>query len=151
MGKSEFRVDKALFSDGKSMVQTNQWLDKCYWDSVPSETTFKRWYTDFKRGHTNTNDAKRSDCTNSAVVLENAKRLHELVLAYYKVKLHVIAAELKISEGSVFTILCDHLSMRKLCSKGVQCLPTVHQKQQHVDDSEHCLQLSQCNKKGVFA
>ena len=57
-----------------------------------------------------------------------------------------IAEELKISEGSVFNILHEHLSMRKLCSKWAPCLLTVNQKQ-CVDDSECCLQLFQCNKK----
>ena len=47
------------------------------------------------------------------IVLENIKRL-QLVLADHKLKL---AEELKISEGSVFTILHEHLSTRKLCSK----------------------------------
>ena len=56
-----------------------------------------------------------------------------------------IAEKLKISEGSVFTILHEHLLMRKLCSKWVLRLLTVTQK--HVNDSEHCLQLFQCNKK----
>ena len=37
--------------------------------------------------------------------------------------------------------------MRKLCSKWVSCWLTVNQKQQHVDNSQRCLQLFQCNKK----
>jgi len=37
--------------------------------------------------------------------------------------------------------------MRKLCSKWVPRLLTVDQKQQRVDDSEHCLQLFQRNKQ----
>ena len=37
--------------------------------------------------------------------------------------------------------------MRKLCWKWVPRLLTVDQKQQHVDDSEYCLQQFQCNKK----
>ena len=41
----------------------------------------------------------------------------KLILAYHKLKLHEIAEELKISEGSVVTILYEHLSMKKLCSK----------------------------------
>ena len=43
--------------------------------------------------------------------------------------------------------LHEHLSMRKLCSKCVQRLLTVNQKQQRVDDSERCLQRFQHNKK----
>ena len=111
------------------------------------ETTVKRWYADFKCGHTDTNDAEHSGRPNLAVVPENTKKLHKLILANRKLKLHEIAEELKISEGSVFTILHEHLSMRKLYSKWVPLLLTVDQKQQRVNDSECCLQLFQCNKK----
>ena len=61
--------------------------------------------------------------------------------------LHEIVEELMISEGSVSTTLHKHLSMRMLYSKWVLCLLTVSQKQQCVDDSEHCLQLFQCKKR----
>ena len=124
---------------GNNTVQAKQWLDKYYLNSAPSETMVKRWYTDFKCGYTDTNDAECSGLPNSAVVPENAKKLHKFVSADRKLKLHEIAEELKISEGSVFTILHDHLSMRKLCSMWVPRLLTVDQKQQRVDNSERCL------------
>ena len=119
MEKFEFRV---LLSDGKNTVQAKQWLDKCYLASAPSETTVKRWCADFKCGHTDTNDPECSGCPNSAVVPENTKKLHKLVLANRKLKL------CEISEGSVFTILHEHLSMRKLSSRWVPCLLTVDKK-----------------------
>ena len=72
---------------------------------------------------------------------------HKLILADCKLKMHEIAEELKISECSVFTILHEHLSIRKLCSKWVLHLLTVNQNQQRVEDSEHCLQMFQLNKK----
>ena len=140
-------LDKALLSDGKNTVQTKQCLDKCYLDSAPLETTVKRWYADFKHSRTDTNNAECSGCPNSAVVPEISKKFHKLFLANCKLKLHEIAEELKISEGSVFIILHEHLSMRKPCSKWMQCLLTVNQKQQCVSGSEHCLQLFQHNKK----
>ena len=40
-----------------------------------------------------------------------------MVLAKRKLKLREIADILKISEGNIYTILHEHLSMRKLCSK----------------------------------
>ena len=55
-----------------------------------------------------------------------------------------------ISEGNVFTILHEYLSMRKLCSKWVPRLLTVDQKQQRVDESERCLELFHRNKKDYF-
>ena len=45
---------------GKNTVQAKQWLDKCYLDSAPLETTVKRCYADFKRGRRDTNDAECS-------------------------------------------------------------------------------------------
>ena len=109
----------------------------------------KRWYVDFKRSHTDTNDAEHSSRPNSAVVLEN-KKLHKLILTDRKLKLCEIAEELKISEGSVFTILHEHLSMRKLCWKWVPCLLTINQKPQSINNSECTLQLFQCNKKELL-
>ncbi len=108
-----------MVSDGKNTVQAKQWLDKCYSDPAPLETTVKRWYADFRHSYTDTNDTERSGRPNSAVVLENTKKLHKLVLADRKLKLREIAEELKISEGSVFTILHEHLSLRKLFSKWI--------------------------------
>ena len=55
--------------------------------------------------------------------LNVVKKLHKLILADHKLKLYEIAEDLKISEGSVFTISHEHLSMRKLR------LLTVDQKQ----------------------
>ena len=74
-----------------------------------------------------------------------------MVLPDRKLKLLQIADTLKISEGTVFTILHEHLSMRKLCLKWVPRLLIVNQKQQHVDDLERFLELFQRNKKDFYA
>ena len=65
-----------------------------------------KWrYVDGKRSRTDINDTECSDRPNSAVVPENIKKLPKLFMADRKLKLHVIAEKLKISEGSVFNIL----------------------------------------------
>ena len=56
-------------------VQAKQWLDKCYLDSAPSKTKFKKWHADFKCSRTDTNDTECSGCPNSPVVMENTKKL----------------------------------------------------------------------------
>ena len=58
-----------------------------------------------------------------------------------------MADTLKISKGSVFTILHESLGMRKLFSKWVPCLPTLDQKQHRVKDSERCFELFKRGKK----
>ena len=93
----------------------------------------KRGYADFKRDHTGTNYAEHTGRPNLAVVPENTKKLHKPILANRKLKLHEIAEELKILEGSVFTILHEYLSMRKLFKVGAvfahnQSKTTMHQR-----------------------
>ena len=115
MEKSKFRVlKKHCFQLGKNTVQTKQWLDKCYSDSAPSKTKVKRWYADFKRSRTDTNDAEWSGRPGRQLSRKTHThtKLHKLVLASRKLKLRV-----KISEGSVSNTLHEYLSMRKLCSK----------------------------------
>ena len=111
MGKIFFKQLKVLISVTRTLLRWKK--------------TVKRWYVGFKRSCTDTNDAERSGLPNSAVVPEDTKKLHKIVLADRKLKLYETAEELKISEGSVFTILHEHLSMRKLCSKWVSRLLTV--------------------------
>ena len=138
---------KHCFLIGKNTVQAKQWLDKFYLDSALSETTVKRWYTDSKHGRTDTNDAECSGCPNLAVVPKNTKNLHKLILANHKSKLCETVEELKISEHSVITILHQHLSKRKLCSKRVPHLLRFDQKQQCINDSEHCLNCFNVTKR----
>ena len=64
-----------------------------------------------------------------------------------KLKFPQIADTLKISEGSVFTILHESLGMSKLFSTWVPHFLKSDQKQQRVDDSERCLELFKRGKK----
>ena len=73
-----------------------------------------------------------------------------MVLANRKLKLREIADILKVTEGTLFTILHQHLRMRMLCLKWVPRLLTADQKQQHVNDSERCLELFQRDKKDFY-
>ena len=66
---------------GKNTIEAKKWLDKCYPDSASSRQMVEKWFADFKRGRTNTDDAECSGSTNSEVVPENIKKVHKMVLA----------------------------------------------------------------------
>ena len=114
--------------DGTTVVKSIWFLDKRYGDSAAGKSTIIDWYAEFKRGRTNTDDASRSCRPKSAIVPENITKVHKIVLGDRKLKLREIADTLKISEGSVFTILHESLGMRKLFSKWVPRLLTLVQK-----------------------
>ena len=98
-------------------MQAQHWLEKCYRDTAPSKTTICRWYAEFKRGRTDTEDAEGSGRPNEVVTPETIKKVHQIVSENRKLKLRKIADTLKISYGSVYAIFHEHLSMRKLLSK----------------------------------
>ena len=132
---------------GKNTVEAKQQLDKRYGDSTPGKSAIIDWYAEFKRGRTNTDDGERTGHPKLAVVPENMKKVHKIVLSDRKLKSHEIADTLKISEGNVFTILYESLEMRKLFLKWVPRLLTPDQKQKRVEDSERCLELFKRGKK----
>ena len=143
MDKKELLVlIKHYFLMGKNTVDAKQWLDKRYGDFASGKSTIIDWYAEFKRGRTNTDGAERSGRPKSAVVPENIIKVHKIVLGDRKLKLREIADTLKISEGSVFTILHESLGMRKLFSKWVPRLLTPDKRQQRVQDSERCWSCS---------
>ena len=118
MDKNEFRVlIKHCYLMGKYTVQAQQWLEKCYPDCDSSKTTICRWYADFKRGRTDTNDAERSGRLNEAVTPENIKQVLKIVMDDRKLKVREIAKMVNISTGSASTILNEKLGMKKVFFK----------------------------------
>ena len=147
MDSKQFRVlIYHCFLMKKHTVQAQQWLEKCYGDSAPSKTTICPWYAEFKRDRTDTDDAERSGRPNEVVTSESIKKVHQIVFENRELKLRETANTLKISYGSVYAILHEHLSMRKLLSNWGPRLLTVDQKRQRVADSERCLELFRRNK-----
>ena len=129
MDKKEFRVlIKHCFLMRKNAIEAKQWFDKRYGDSASGKSTIIDWYAEFQHGHTNTDDAERSGRPKSALIPVNITKVQKIVLGHRKLKLREIADTLKISEGSVSTILHESLGMCKLLSKWVLRFLTLDQK-----------------------
>ncbi|XP_040582174.1 uncharacterized protein [Lepeophtheirus salmonis] len=102
---------------GKNTVQTQAWLKRCYLDSTPLKTTIRRRFAYLKRGRTDTNDAKRPGRPNELVIPEKLKKTLRIIIDNRKVKLQEIGDTLKLLKGGVYTIIHEHLDMKKLFSK----------------------------------
>jgi hypothetical protein len=64
---------------------------------------------------------------------ENNQHAHDLMISDRGITTRIITDKLRISKGSVQTILKEDLNMRKLCEKIVPKVLTQEQKQLHVD------------------
>ena len=77
-------------------MQAQQWLEKCNGDSAPSKTTICRWYAEFKRGRTDTENAERPSRPNEVVTQETIKKVHQIVFENRKLKLREIVSYLTV-------------------------------------------------------
>ena len=65
MDSKEFRVlIKHCFLMGENTTQAKEWVNKCYGTSSPSYTTVKKWYAEFKRDRTFTDNVAQEDIYN---------------------------------------------------------------------------------------
>lgn len=126
------------------------WMQKCYPVSGPAYSTVRRWNIKFKLGDISLKEEERTGHPKVAVIQENVNKVLKLVRADRKIKVREIADIIRISTGSVFTILHEHLNMKKLCARWVPRFLTADQKQQRVDDSERCLTILQHDPKNFY-
>lgn len=67
-----------------SLLWEKVWLEKCYSDTAPSEQLVNKWFAEFKRGRTSTDEV-------DVVTTEYIKNVHKIVLTNRSVKLEVKA------------------------------------------------------------
>lgn len=148
MEKSEFRVlIKHYFLRGKTIKETEERLQKYYGESAPSHGMIHKWFTEFRYGRTDTNDAERSGRPKEVTTEEMVNKIHDIVLADRRVKLREIAEMTGISMERVGNILHQELGMRKLSARWVPHLLTVDQKRKRVVTSQLCLNMYKRNPR----
>ncbi|KAL7726109.1 hypothetical protein ACLKA6_010156 [Drosophila palustris] len=103
-------------------------------------------FADLKKMLRDTDDIPSTGRPNDAVIPENVEKTLKIIMSDRKVKVREIADILKISAGSVHTIIHEHLGMKKVFSKWVPRLLTPEQKQQRIDESKSCLDMFTRNK-----
>lgn len=105
-------------------------------ESAPPYSTVARWCAEFKRGRTSVKDDPRSGRPSTSVTQEMVDKVEKIVLYDRRVTVRFIAEELKISSGSVHSILQDHLGMKKVSARWVPRMLMDAQKQTRLDISK---------------
>lgn len=148
MEKVEIRaVIKFFVISGKLATEIHKIICDVLGESAPSFTTVSKWTGEFKRGRKSIVDDPRSGRPSTSVNLEMVDKVHDMVLTDRRVKVREIAEALKISSGSVYTMLTDVLGMSKLSSRWVPRMLTPDQKRNRVKTSREFLALLQRNKQ----
>lgn len=143
-------VIKFLTKQGKTQKIIHEEMVAVYHDSAPSLSTIQKWSSEFKRGRESIEDDPRAGGPVSATTAENVKTVENLVLQDARIKVKMLAEMTKLSVGTIYTILHDHLNMSKVSARWVPRMLTAPQKQVRVECCKEFLELCGENPPSIF-
>lgn len=111
-------------------------------DAVPYSTV-AYWVAEFKRGRSSCKDDPRSGRPSTSVTEENVKKVENLVLEDRRMTIKHIAEILKISFGSIQSILIDSLGFKKVSARWVPRMLTDENKKRRLEISKRNLEMFQ--------
>ena len=126
------------------------WNEKTYGDDALSYDLVKRWHREFKHGRKSVETAPRPGRPPSAIDDASVRQVEAAILEDRRITIRQIAQEVKISSGSVETIIHDHLHMHKVSARWIPRLLTPFQKQERVECSKMNLEMCQADESQFF-
>ena len=115
-----------------------------YGDSSPKHSTVAKWSAEFKRGQDSLEDNPRPGRP-AVISQEMIDRVERLVLNNRRIKVADFASECGISNGSVYTIIHEHLGMSKVSARWVPRNLNMQDRQQRVESSQELLEVYNAN------
>ena len=112
-----------------------------YQEEYPSYETDKYWVRKFKSGFISIHDSPREGRPNFVVTEDSVCQVKTLVLKDRRVTVKQLGAVIKMSVGSIETILHDHLHMSKVSSRWVPRFFTPNQEEQRADSCKELIEL----------
>ena len=110
-----------------------------YGDSRPKYSTVAKWSAEFKRGRDSLEDDPRPGRPADVISQEMIDRVERLVLNNRQCA--ELASECGISNGSVYTIIHEHLGMSKVSARWVPRNLNMQDRQQRVESSQELLEV----------
>ena len=147
----EFRaVIKFLTKEGAKAKEIHPRMADVYGDSSPKYSTVAKWSAEIKRGRDSLEDDLRPGRPADVISQEMIDR--RLELNNRRIKVAELASECGISNGSVYTIIHQHLGMSKVSARWVPRNLNIQDRQQRVESS-HARRLSHssCNRRRNLA
>ena len=142
----EFRaVIKFLTKEGAKAKEIHRHMADVYGDSSPKYSTAAKWSAEFTHGWDSLEDDPRPDRPADVISQEMIDRVQRLVLNNRRIKVAKLASECGISNGSVYTIIHEHLSMSNVSARWVPRNLNMQDCQQRVESSQELLEVYNAN------
>ncbi|KAG5329908.1 SETMR methyltransferase, partial [Acromyrmex charruanus] len=108
---------KFCVRNGISAAETLRMCQKAYGDGALSQARVFAWHRMFKEGRESVQDEPRAGRPSTSTDVIHVQKIRDLVLANRRLTVRDLTDLVGISEGSVKTILSDHLGLPKKCSR----------------------------------
>ena len=142
----EFRaVIKFLTKEGTKAKEIHRHMADVYGDSSPKYSTVAKWSAELKRGRDSLEDDPRSGRHADVISQKMIDHVERLVLNNRRIKVAELASECGISNGSVYTIIHEHLGMSKVSARSVPRNLNMQDHQQRVESSQELLEVYNAN------
>ena len=143
---TEFRaVIKFLTKEGAKAKEIHWRMDDVYGDSTPKYSTVAKWSAEFKHGRDSLEDDPRPGRHAGIISQGMIDRVERLVLNNLRIEVAELASECGISNGSVYTIIHEHLGMSKVSARWVPRNRNMQDRQQSVESSQKLLEVYNAN------
>lgn len=144
MEKNELRaVIKYLFLKKMSTKEIFSDIQQTLGNDALPYSTVAYWVAEFKRGRSSCKDDPRSGRPSTSITEENVKKVEKLVLDDRRITIKYLAKILKISFGSIQSILTDSLGFKKVSARWVPRMLTEENKNRRLEISKRNLEMFQ--------
>lgn len=143
-------VIKFLTLEGVVYTEIHDRLKNIYTDSAPHRTTVCRWANEFKRGRQSIEDDPRSGRPATSQNEENIDKIEKIVMEDRRITIDQLADILKISSGSIHSILHDQLRLSKVSARWVPRMLTDAHKQSRLNICQQLLDRCADDEDGFF-
>ena len=132
---------KFCFKFGKNATETYGMLQTAFGASCMIWASVFGWNKRFKEGRESVRDDERCWRSKEVNTPELIRQIKNFMDKDRRLSIETISAQFDISMGTVHTIICEELKMRKICAKFVPRVLREDQKERHCHDSWEMVEL----------
>ena len=146
MSNIEYRsVIKFFIWKGLNATEISKELDSVYKNDAPSYRTVAKWVAEFKDSKRGFEDSPQTGHPSTITIHQNIEAVQRIVMRDRQISVGPLAYELAIPTTTVYEIMSNHLSMKKISTMWVPKFLTPIQHSNRVNCCQELLQESEVN------